>query len=509
MIASGLHKVLSSMKAVIFLLMVSGLIDIPELSSQVPENPEIDTVSILNENPIISWFPNTSNTTGYSVYRGRYETAGGNTFLIFDSLTSLQGIQQSSFIDAQVSGCDEQRLYKIRAYNDLQASNWLVADTMNIILITDVEFDLCSNSTILEWTKYRNMFGGLGGYHILASVDGGDFEIAGTTSASQSFFNHTNLLPNVQYSYKIRAFSQDESRSSTSCEKSVMTETYDKPLFSRVEVATVENFEHVNISWETDDAPISGFRIMRSVDGTNFSMVGEIEDLSGFNPATNFIDTSANFNEESYYYRIDVFDFCELLSVSSENVSRTIHLTAQKAAGSVIQLQWNAYDGWANIDGYEVYREVDGNPDPAGPLATVNEPGFDDDISGLTSGEGDLAYYVKALEAGAGNRESTSNKVIVELETNIKIPNAILPESTSPTEREFKPVLDFIEEGFYELVIFNKWGQQVFVSKNKDEGWKGTFNGEIVPAGTYVYVIKFRNASSELVEKRGTVTVVR
>ena len=489
--------------------MVSGLICSPDAFSQVPPNPEIDTVSILNENPIISWFPNTSNTTGYSIYRGRYETAGGNTFLIFDSLTSLQGIQQSSFIDAQVSGCDEQRLYKISAFNATEASNWLVADTMNIILITEIDFDLCSNSVSLEWTKYRNMYGGLGGYRVLASVDGGDYETVGTTPASQNFFSHTNLLPEVQYSYKIRAFSQDESRSSTSCEKSVMTETYDKPLISRVEVASVENFEHVQISWETDDAPISAFRVMRSEDGSNFSMTGKIEDLTGFNPPTSHTDTSANFDEQSYYYRIDVFDFCEKMSLSAENITRTIHLTAQKAAASVIQLEWNAYEGWDDIADYEIYREIDGSPDPAGPLATVDQTSFNDDISGLTSGEGDLAYYVKAIEAGPGTSESFSNKVTVELETNIKIPNAILPESTSPTEREFKPVLDFIEEGFYELVIFNKWGQQVFVSKNKDEGWKGTFNGEIVPAGTYVYVIKFRNAGGELVEKRGTVTVVR
>lgn len=493
----------------IFFLLIFGL----ALNgvAQVPDNPEMDTVSIVGENPIISWIPNTQNTLGYSVYRGRYETAGGTTFLIFDSLTSLAGIQQSSFIDSQVSACTELRLYKISAYNANQSSNWLFADTMNTIFITDIGFDLCSNSVSLSWTKYRNMRGGMGGYRVLASIDGGDYEVVGTTSPSQAYFTHSNLLPDVQYSYKIRAFSQDESRSSTSCERSVNTQTYDKPLFNTINVASVENFDRVKISWETDEAPVTKYRIMRSATGSNFNMIDEIEDLTNYNPDTEYVDTSANVNETSYYYRIDVFDFCEKMSISTDNITRTILLSGQKASGSTIDLSWNPYEGWDNgVSGYEIYREVDGTPNPAGALGQVSgqENSYTDDVSTLTASEGNLAYYVKAIENSPGNHESLSNKVVLKLETSILIPNAIIPGG-NPPENEFRPVLDFIEQGFYELTIFNKWGQQIFSTTNKDEGWKGTFNGEFVPAGTYVYMLRFRDARGETIEKRGTVTVVR
>ena len=495
-----------------FLSLVASIIFFSQkVSSQVPDNPEIDTVSIVGVNPIISWTPNTQNTTGYSVYRGRYEEVGGTTYLIFDSLTSIYGVQQSSFIDADVSACVEQRLYKIRAFNNLQASNWLVADTVNTILITQLDFDLCSNSVSLEWTKYRNMPGGMGGYRILASVDGEDYEIVGTTSASQNYFVHDNLLPEVQYSYKIRAFSQDESRSSTSCERSVNTFTYDKPEEARMLVVTVENFEHVKITWEADDAQVSRFKVFRDDGDGFFNFIGENTDFDTYNPSTTFIDDSAAFDLQSYTYRVDLFDFCDKAGISTANNSKTIHISAQKAAGLMIDLQWNDYEGWDNILEYELYREVDGSPDPAGPLATLSagETSYSDDISGLTGGEGNLAYYVKAIEDASEATESFSNKVTIKLETNVLIPNAIRPESTSTTEQEFKPVLDFIEEGFYELAIFNKWGQQIFVSDNQEVGWKGDFNGDVVPAGTYVYLLKFKNARGELVEKRGTVTVVR
>jgi gliding motility-associated-like protein len=269
----------------------------------------------------------------------------------------------------------------------------------------------------------------------------------------------------------------------------------------------VESFEHVKITWSIDDASVSKYRIMRSESETGFNQVAEIEDLSGYRPETFYVDTSANFNAQSYYYRIDVFDSCGKQELSTENISRTIHLSTQKVSGLSIDLDWNAYEGWDEISGYEIYREVDDDPNPTGPLETLSGQvtSFNDDISNLTSGEGRLAYYVKAIEGGTGNRESFSNKATEELETTIRIPNALIPESGI----EFKPDLDFIEEGFYEMVIFNKWGQQIFVSNNLENGWNGSYNGEIVPAGAYVYVIKFRNARGETVEKRGTVTVIR
>jgi gliding motility-associated-like protein len=78
-----------------------------------------------------------------------------------------------------------------------------------------------------------------------------------------------------------------------------------------------------------------------------------------------------------------------------------------------------------------------------------------------------------------------------------------------PPDDEFCPFVSFIEQEGYEMAIFNKWGQQIFISRQISAGWDGKYNGEYVPAGAYVYVIKFRNAAGRFEELRGTVTVLR
>lgn len=39
------------------------------------------------------------------------------------------------------------------------------------------------------------------------------------------------------------------------------------------------------------------------------------------------------------------------------------------------------------------------------------------------------------------------------------------------------------------IVVFNRWGQKLYVGDGTSEYWDGTFNGHLVPAGTYTYII--------------------
>jgi gliding motility-associated-like protein len=44
--------------------------------------------------------------------------------------------------------------------------------------------------------------------------------------------------------------------------------------------------------------------------------------------------------------------------------------------------------------------------------------------------------------------------------------------------------------------IFNQWGDQVYRSKPYANNWKGTYDGQDLPVGTYFYVIEFGNGES-------------
>ncbi|HYG52076.1 MAG TPA: gliding motility-associated C-terminal domain-containing protein, partial [Flavobacteriales bacterium] len=54
--------------------------------------------------------------------------------------------------------------------------------------------------------------------------------------------------------------------------------------------------------------------------------------------------------------------------------------------------------------------------------------------------------------------------------------------------------------------VYNRAGQQVFTMDDYDNTWGGTFNGSLLPDGTYYYVITFTDSESIL---KGSVNVLR
>ena len=90
------------------------------------------------------------------------------------------------------------------------------------------------------------------------------------------------------------------------------------------------------------------------------------------------------------------------------------------------------------------------------------------------------------------------------LQVNIKmsgemgdIPNAFSPNGDGINDI-FMPGAD--------VIIFNRFGQELFRSSEKQEGWDGTYKGSPVSPGEYLYVVTIRKNGNEYV-KKGTVTV--
>lgn len=57
-----------------------------------------------------------------------------------------------------------------------------------------------------------------------------------------------------------------------------------------------------------------------------------------------------------------------------------------------------------------------------------------------------------------------------------------------------------------EVFIFNIYGQQIFHSKSYQNNWKGSFNGTILPNGTYYYSINFNTQDFKPI--RGTLSIL-
>lgn len=59
------------------------------------------------------------------------------------------------------------------------------------------------------------------------------------------------------------------------------------------------------------------------------------------------------------------------------------------------------------------------------------------------------------------------------------------------------------------MQVFNRYGSRVFESRNYRNEWRGTYQGNSLPDGTYYYVIDFELITGRTVQVRGDVTILR
>ncbi|NEW80786.1 MAG: PKD domain-containing protein [Mariniphaga sp.] len=101
----------------------------------------------------------------------------------------------------------------------------------------------------------------------------------------------------------------------------------------------------------------------------------------------------------------------------------------------------------------------------------------------------------------------------------LKVPNAFMPnkegpadgyyESGDPRNHIFYPAIavgDLIE---YEMMIYNRWGNLLFVTKEAERGWDGYYNGTLCPQDVYIWKIRCKFKSGSIVTKTGDVTLIQ
>jgi len=121
---------------------------------------------------------------------------------------------------------------------------------------------------------------------------------------------------------------------------------------------------------------------------------------------------------------------------------------------------------------------------------------------------GAVGTYLVLLQVVSPNNceDTISKNVIVHPDISVHAPKAF-----SPNGDGLNDFFDVYGTGLkeYLLQVYSRWGELMFESKNLEDKWDGKFNGELVPAGTYVYRINYKSMLDKDYTKRGTVTVMR
>jgi gliding motility-associated-like protein len=92
-------------------------------------------------------------------------------------------------------------------------------------------------------------------------------------------------------------------------------------------------------------------------------------------------------------------------------------------------------------------------------------------------------------------------------------PRIFIPNSFTPDGDELNDIFKIeTNENFkeFKMYIYNRWGEQIFESADKNIGWDGNYNGKPAPIDTYVYlliaVVKETNVQ---IKESGMITVIR
>ena len=134
-------------------------------------------------------------------------------------------------------------------------------------------------------------------------------------------------------------------------------------------------------------------------------------------------------------------------------------------------------------------------------------------------GEYEVSLIVTTNE-GCADTTFSSTAIIAEFEGKLEVPNAFTPDASGPNGGVVNP--DFssgdINDVFYakvtgavqyELNIFNKWGELLFISKDINIGWDGYYRGELAQQDVYVWKVKVEFADGSTATKVGDLMLLR
>jgi gliding motility-associated-like protein len=117
------------------------------------------------------------------------------------------------------------------------------------------------------------------------------------------------------------------------------------------------------------------------------------------------------------------------------------------------------------------------------------------------------SVYYLTVTTEYGCKSSDSVKVTLDLNlVELFIPNMITPNGDGFNDKfEIKKLPLFPKNS---LAILNRNGQVIFTMDDYDNTWEGDYKGNLMPDGTYYYVLKVTVGSNEK-EFKGPINVLR
>ena len=374
-------------------------------------------------------------------------------------------------------------------------------------------YDICDDKCTISWDSIFWYNEDVEGIRVYRNENDGEFEIFKEVGGTEKKVTTYGYERNTKYSFYIEAYSQS-GRTSTSCLKNITGKKPKLPTHTWLRYAS-DHDGAVELKWQINaGVNIPEYAISRSDDGLDYHIIDTLvlsSDQINQDTIFTYLDKKSTHFKKQQYYKIAPFDSCLNLADPS-NIAVSIHTTVVDESEGKAFIEWTADQTMEFLDHYEVFRIID-NLVYGFPVYTAypgDELKYIDDYGSMVPLSSKVGYHVEAI--------GKINSYITEIDTTrsnrnylTKVSNVFIPTGYRPNggiTKIYKPISSGIKNKNYSFKILNRWGQMIFESNQTVIGWDGTYLGEQVPLGVYVYIIEYETIYNKLKKQSGTFVVL-
>ena len=493
------------------------------LENRPPEVPEILSVSVSPNGAVeVLWEASPDPQLHY------YEVSYFVSLININAIDTLYGANNNLYIDnGNFDPANASLIYTVGAFDSCNQNFGPNPRPHRTILLSAVEIP-CESNVSLTWTGYNDPIllqnppselavgwpGGVLEYRIFLSTNGSPDVQVGFVDSSINEFIYRDVNENDSLCFTVRAISREDTSVFSNSNRFCFTPEIFQPAgFFHVKNVTVNSNNQVELYWLIDTSAELQNYSMRTTQTLDTNTFFEFDRYPVPNPlvfSNSYIDSLSNPEERCLIYRIESNNECGKWFRS--NIAKTIHLKGELSDFFLNKISWNEFDlDFATVANYNIYRN---NGSGYNLMATVsaNTFEFEDDVSEFREQSGLFCYKVEAqfnFEIPQGYIEdlsSFSNSTCIAQRVLVYVPEVFNPLTDNS---EFKPVIVFGDLSNYEMHVFNRWGKEIFYSKDINHGWDGSAKGKQAPIGGYPFLITFLSVDGITIQKKGIVLLVK
>ncbi len=460
------------------------------------QKPIITNVSVINElgHVRISWYY--EGDGGLHIRRDSAITSGvANIYAIYNPNTT------GSYIDSTAKAHEKPRLYRIKNFN---ATETFTSDFVSTIYLTS-SYDSCAQEINLKWTDL-----------VIENFPANEWtpeefiihvnqsEISIPASSLPMEYSIPDIIENIDYTIYIETSWEGQDSTSNSNPVNLYTKMPESPDYINSISASADG-KNTKLKFEVaPNTELNTYKVLKS-DSYN-GYYDTLETITTNNFGINTTDFNSEPDSKISYYKLISVNNCgnETTQTDIETINNIVLQVDNDEFTNT--LNWNLLKEQDLVSAnYEIYRIVS-NMDSELRGSFDNFNNFQDNIESFKD-YSRFCYFVRATEEGASaNDYSQSNTACIYLEPEIYIPEAFTPNDDGINDI-FNAKFTFIPN-YFEMKIYNRWGNIVYETRNFEKGWNGKQNnGNPAPTATYIYYIKIKTPGNEIIEKRGNVTI--